>query len=85
MTELPDWDELPEGLRHPKNLARLAIEQLSLPADSPCRVLIVQDAGWRDGRVYVEVERIGGRTSRIDIEKGDGPSTLAARITAVLS
>lgn len=85
MAEMPRWDELPEGLRHPKNLAGLAIEQLDLAADGPCRVLIVQDADWRDGRVYVEVERVGGGTSRVDIEKGDDPRTLAKRIRAVIA
>lgn len=45
------WDALPEGLRHPKNLAMLAIEHLVLPDDHPCRILVLQDADYRNPKV----------------------------------
>ena len=74
------WDALPEGLRHPKNLAMLAIEHLVLPDDHPCRILVLQDADYRNPKVSVFVELPGDAERTVEILDGDDPLALAARI-----
>ncbi|WP_299520551.1 hypothetical protein [uncultured Serinicoccus sp.] len=60
------WDALPGSLRHPKNLAMLAVEHLALLMTIRCSVLVVQDADYRDPRVSVLVEMAGGAEQRRD-------------------
>jgi len=76
------WDALPASLRHPKNLAMLAVEHLALPDGHPCRVLVVQDADYRNPRVSVLVELAGVAERTVEILGDDDPVALAARIRA---
>lgn len=70
---------MPESLRHPKNLATLAVEPLALPDDLPCKVTILQSVEWRDPVVAVLVE-LGDSERTVKIRDGDHPASLAQRI-----
>ncbi|SEC96186.1 Uncharacterised protein (plasmid) [Tsukamurella tyrosinosolvens] len=74
------WDALPEGQRHPKNLAILAVEHLVMPASYPCRVTVLQDVDYRKPEISVLVALPDGRERTVKILDGDDPVTLAARI-----
>lgn len=79
------WDSLPEGQRHPKNLAILAVEHLALPADYPCTVTVVQDVDYRNPVVSVLVALPDGHERIVGILDGDAPVSLAARIRSAVA
>ncbi|QEA29759.1 hypothetical protein FGL91_15080 [Microbacterium sp. CBA3102] len=74
------WEALPRSLRHPKNLAFLALEILSPTVDRNCRITIISTQPWTGGLTYVEVRIPGGVIRDVAIEAEDDPSSLAARI-----
>ncbi|WP_157975652.1 hypothetical protein [Brachybacterium sp. YJGR34] len=76
------WDALPGSLRHAKNLAMLAVEHLAFPDDHPCRVLVLQDADYRNPKVSVLVELAADAERTVEILDDDDPVALAARIRA---
>ncbi|GAA2394690.1 hypothetical protein [Gordonia cholesterolivorans] len=74
------WDSLPEGQRHPKNLAILVVEHLALPADYPCTVTVLQDVDYRNPVVSVLVALPDGHERTVEIHVDDDPVSLAARM-----
>ncbi len=74
----PEWDALPESLRHPKNLAQLAIA--GLPDDRPYKATVMQDVDWREPKVRVLVELPSGYGINVHITKTDDPDLLATKI-----
>jgi hypothetical protein len=74
------WTALPMSLRHPKNLATLAIQEMALPADRRYQVMIMSSQPWTAGRTYVEVRVPGGMSCEVDIVADDDPASLIAKI-----
>lgn len=79
--EYPPWSSLHVGLKHSKNLALYAQRQAKV--NDGIRVVVVQTADYRDAVVTVVVERLDGARVELDLNDGDNPELLAARIEAV--
>lgn len=77
-SEYPPWSSLHVGLKHPKNLALYAQRQAKI--NDGIRVVVVQTADYRDAVVTVVVERASGGRVELDLNHGDNPELLAARI-----
>ncbi|WP_454293544.1 hypothetical protein [Salana multivorans] len=69
-----------DPLLHPKNLALLAIASLDLPADHPCRVIVVQGIDGRSRVVTVLVEIPDGPGCEVLIDDADDIGSLADKI-----
>lgn len=78
------WDSLPEGQRHPKNLAILAVESLALPDEHRCRFTILQDADYWNPVVSIVIETPEGDHWRVEIREDDDPCSLAARVRTAI-
>lgn len=78
------WANLPEGQRHPKNLAILAVEQLTLPKDHPFAITILQSSDYRDPTVSILVTCTDELERLVVITPDDDPVTLASRIHAAV-
>lgn len=76
----PPWSTLHVGLKHSKNLALYAQRQAKV--NDGIRVVVVQTADYRDAVVTVVVERLDGGRVELDLNDGDNPELLAARIEA---
>ncbi|WP_336649071.1 hypothetical protein [Microbacterium sp. MMO-10] len=78
--EYPPWSSLHVGLQHPKNLVLYARRQANVP--DGIRVVVLQAAHYRDPVVTIAVERMDGGRLELDLNDGDDPGRLAARIEA---